>query len=176
MKTITLVTLLFIALVGRASGQYEVRKSPDGYSVVSKVRGRTFTVDVPGRDLIPYGADSADHPYLMVDGRFLQVLSVPVADFHGTASGSDEAVLKQQMQYESDFWHAAAVQPQARKLASGRTGLVWSLTVQGKHQIFCTVRSGSYVVILGSAVEGGHSVSELQSWLMRIAASFHATS
>jgi hypothetical protein len=176
MKTTTLVTLLFVALVSHAHAQYEVRKSTDGYSVVSKVRGRTFTVDVPGKELTPYGADSTDHPYLMVDGRFLQVLSVPVAEFHGIASGSDEAVLKQQMQYESGYWHAPAVQPQVHKLASGRTALIWSLTVQSKHQIFCTVRSGSYVVVLGSAVEGGHSASELQSWLMRIASSLHATS
>lgn len=176
MRITRLVVLLLIALVSRASAQYEVRKSANGYDVVSKVPGRAFTVNVPGKDLTPYGADSADHPYLMVDGRFLQVLSVPLAEFHGTASASDEAVLRQQMHYESDYWHAPADQPRVRKPAPGRTALVWSLTVQGKHQIFCTIRNGNYVVILGSAVEGGHTIAELQRWLIRIASSLHASS
>ena len=153
-----------------------MRKSADGFSVISKVRGRTFTVDVPGKNLTPYGADSADHPYLMVDGRFLQVLSVPLSEFHASASAGDEAVLKQQMQYETTYWHADAVQPQVRKLPSGRTVMLWSITAQGKRQIFCTIRSGSYAVVLGSAVEGGHSIGELQRWLMRIAGSLNATS
>ena len=176
MKTTKLITLLVITITTHAFAQYEVRKSADGFSVISKVRGRTYTVDVPGKDIKTYGADSANHPYLMVDGRFLQVLSVPLAEFHASASASDEAALKQQMQYEATYWHAAAVQPNIRKLASGRTVLLWSITAQGKRQIFCTTRSGSYVFVLGSAVEGGHTIGELQTWLMRIAGSLHATS
>jgi hypothetical protein len=175
MKTITFIAVLLNAFVSHAFAQYEVRKSADGYTVVSKVRGRTFTLDVPGQELTPYGADSTDHPYLMVDGRFLQVLSVPIAEFHGTASGTDEAVLKQQMQYETTYWHADALHPEVRKLPSGRIVMLWSVAAQ-KRQVFCTIRSGSYVVVLGSAVEGGHKVDELQSWLMRIASSLHATS
>ncbi|HEY2800403.1 MAG TPA: hypothetical protein VGI85_07405 [Chthoniobacterales bacterium] len=176
MKIAQLIALLFLAVVTPAIAQYEVRTSSDGFAVVSKVRGRTYTVDVPGKGIKTYGANSADHPYLMVDGRFLQVLSVPLAEFHASASASDEAVLKQQMKYESSFWHVAAVQPQIRKLPSGRIVLLWSLNAQGKRQIFCTTRFGSYVVVLGSAVEGDHSIKELQSWLMRIAGSLHAIS
>ena len=54
--------------------------------------------------------------------------------------------------------------------------LLWSITARGKRQIFCTTRSGSYVVVLGFAVEGGHDIGELQSWLIRIAGSLHAIS
>ena len=176
LKTTPLITILLLTITTHAFAQYEVRKSTDGFSVISKVRGRTYTVNVPGKDIKTYGADSADHPYLMVDGRFLQVLSVPLAEFHGSASAGDEAALKQQMQYETTYWHADAVQPKIRKLPSGRTILLWSMTAQGKRQVFCTIRSGSYVVVLGSAVEGGHSIGELQEWLMRIAGSLHASS
>jgi hypothetical protein len=178
MKTTRVIALLLFTLVSHAFAQYEVLKSADGFTVVSNVSGRTFTVDVPGKNLTPYGADSADHPYLMVDGRFLQVLSVPLAEFHASASVADEAALRKQMEYEAGFWKVplSAVQSQLRKLPSGRAVFLWSLSVQGKRQIFCTVRSGGYVVVLGSAVEGGHAASELQSWLMRIAQSLHATS
>jgi hypothetical protein len=176
MKTARSIILLFLAIAPPALAQYEVRKSADGFAVISKVRGRTFTVDVPGKEIKTYGADSADHPYLMVDGRFLQVMSVPLAEFHANASANDETVLKQQMQYEATYWHASAGQPKIRKLPSGRTALLWSITAQGKRQIFCTIRSGNYVVVLGSAVEGGRSVGELESWLIQIAGSLHATS
>lgn len=178
MKTTPLLMLLLFAITSHVFAQYEVRKSADGFSVISKVRGRTYSVDVPGKDIKTYGADSADHPYLMVDGRFLQVLSVPLAEFNGSAAASDETVLRQQMQYETTFWHAEAVPPKIRKLPSGRTVLLWSMTAQGKRkrQIFCTTRSGGYVVVLGSAVERGQSIDELQSWLMRIAGSLHPTS
>ena len=175
MKITRLITILLLTITMHAFAQYEVRKSADGFSVISKVRGRTFTVDVPGKNLTPYGADSADHPYLMVDGRFLQVLSVPISEFHASISAGDEAVLKQQMQYETTYWHADAVRPQVRKLPSGRTVMLWSVAAQ-KRQVFCTIRSGSYVVVLGSAVEGGHTVGELQRWLMQIASSLRATS
>jgi hypothetical protein len=176
MKINRLITLLFLTITTPVFAQYEVRKSADGFSVISKVRGRTYSVDVPGKDIKTFGADSADHPYLMVDGRFLQVLSVPLAEFHASASADDETVLRQQMQYETSYWHAQGTKPQVRKLPSGRIVLLWQLTGHGKTQLFCTIRSGSYVVVVGSAANDGHSIGELQSWLMRIAGSLHATS
>src|SRR2546423_1204535 len=54
MKTSPLITILLLTITKHAFAQYEVRTSADGFSVISKVRGRTFSVDVPGKDIKTY--------------------------------------------------------------------------------------------------------------------------
>jgi ABC-type taurine transport system ATPase subunit len=41
-------------------------------------------------------------------------------------------------------------------------------------QVFLTLRSGSYVVVIGSSVQRGQTKSSIESLLARIAASFRA--
>jgi hypothetical protein len=176
----TLIALLFLACTSPLLAQYEVRKSADGILLVSQVKGRTHTLDIPGESIVPYGAQQADHPYLTADGVFLQVLSVPLTEFKADASAGDEAVLKQQMQYEASYYKVppAQIDSHSRKVA-GRTALVWSfmptLGPRPVRQVFLTLRAGSYVVVIGSSVERGQSKSSIESLLARIAASFHAT-
>lgn len=54
--------------------QYEIRKDANGFFVVSKVPGRTFSVNVPGKQLTPYGAKTDSHPYLVIDGDSVPLL------------------------------------------------------------------------------------------------------
>ena len=61
MKTTLFIMLLLHMFMKPVFAQYEVRKSADGFSIISKVRGRTYSVDVPGKDIKTYGANSADH-------------------------------------------------------------------------------------------------------------------
>jgi hypothetical protein len=178
--TRTLVAFVFLACASPLFAQYEMRKSADGILLVSQARGRTYTLDIPGKTIVPYGDQQADHPYLTVDGVFLQVLSVPLAEFKADANASDEAVLRQQMQYEATYYKVpvSQIESHTRKVA-GRTTLAWSfMPTVGPlpvRQVFLTFRSGSYVVVIGSSVERGQGKSSIESLLARIASSFHAT-
>src|SRR5947209_2280468 len=123
----TLVAFVLLLSATPIFAQYEIRKSSDGVLVISKVAGRTYSVDVPGNTIVPYGEKQADHPYLTADGTFLQILSVPVAEFNADATASDEAILNQQMQYEAGYWHIplSSIESHIRRVG-GRTALVWS--------------------------------------------------
>src|SRR6266540_6434405 len=99
-----ILALSFLVFASPLFAQYEIRKSTNSFLIVSKVPGRTFSVNVPGKQLTPYGAKTESHPYLVVDGVFFQVLSVPLAEFKGDAKASDARVLKQQMQYEANHY------------------------------------------------------------------------
>jgi hypothetical protein len=176
-KRILLVTAFFAA-VASAHAQYSLIKSADGVLVVSNVPGRKFSVDVPGSEIVPYGLKQADHPYLTADGRLLQIMSVPLAEFHADPKASDDVILRQQMEYETNYTRVplSAVKAQPRKLANGRAALLWSFApgTQIKRQVNLTFRSGRYVVALVSAVEDTHSAPEIERFLTRIANSFHA--
>jgi len=175
-----ILALLFLIFASPLFAQYEILKSANGFLVVSKVPGRTFTLNVPGNKLTPYGAKTESHPYLVVDGVFLQVLSVPLAEFKANAKASDETVLRQQVQYEASYYKVplSQVESHTRK-AGGRAVLVWSyvptFSPRPVRQVFVTLRAGSYVVVVGSAVQPGKTRSSIEALLTRIVASFHAT-
>ena len=172
--------LLFLASATPILAQYEMRKSSDGVLIVSNVFGRTYTLDVPGRTIVPYGKNEADHPYLNIDGTFLQILSVPLVQFDADASAGDEAVLRQQMKYEANNYDVplASIDSHTREVG-GRTALIWSfLPTSGPHpvrQIFHTFRAGGYVVVIGSSIDREQDKSSVESLLARIAGSFHST-
>jgi len=175
-----LIAVIFLGFTTPLLAQYEIRKSGDGFLVVSKLPGRRFTLDVPGKQVTPYGAKTESHPYLVIDGVFLQVLSVPLAEFEGDAKASDERVLKQQMQYEANHYKVplSQIESHTRK-AGGRTALIWSyvptFSPRPVRQIFLTLRAGTYVVVIGSAVQPGQTKSSIEALLTRIGASFRAT-
>ena len=168
-------SLVFFALSSPLLAQYDLRKTPDGFALVSQVKGRKYIVDIPGKAVVPYGVHEASHPHLMVDGVYLQMLSVPLAEFKADAAASDEAVLRQQMQYEAKFQKVplSSLQARTRKLASGRPALLWSFkhSAAPSRQVFLTTRAGNYVVVLGSAVQGGQSEPQIERFLTRIAGS-----
>jgi hypothetical protein len=174
------IALILLASTTPLLAQYEFRKSADGLFMVSNVPGRRFTLDVPGKQVTPYGAKTQSHPFLSVDGVFLQILSVPLAEFNGDSRAGDETVLRQQMHYEANYWKVplSQIDSHTRKVG-GRTTLLWSYTPgfgpRRVQQIFLTLRSGDYVVVLGSAVQPRQKKTSIESLLRRVAASFHAT-
>ena len=179
--TRVLVTLILLSIASPLFAQYEVRKSADGVLLASQVSGRKYTLNIPGKSIMPYGAQQADHPYFTVDGIFLQVLSVPLAEFHTDGTAGDEAVLRQQMQYEGGYYKVPPQQIDSHtRRVGGRTALVWSFMPtfgpRPVRQVDLTFRSGSYIVVLGSSVERGQSKSQIESFLARVASSFHSAS
>jgi hypothetical protein len=174
-----LISLWLVFSASPLFGQYEIIKSDEGYLVVSKVPGRKFTLDVPGKHLTPYGSEHESHPYLNIDGVFLQVLSVSLEEIKADPKWSDEAILKKQMKYEADYYKVplSEVDSKPLKLPGGGTALLWSfapkLTPNPKTQIFLTLHSGGYDVIIGSAIEGSTTRSVIEPLLIKTAASFH---
>ena len=177
MKSVFLLVALFIT-VASAPAQYSLIKSEDGVLVVSEVPGRKFSLDIPGSQIVPYGLKQAEHPYLTADGRLLQIMSVPLAEFRADPKAPDDVILRKQMEYETNFTRvpSSAVRAQSRKLAAGRTALLWSFApgTQIKRQVNLTFRSGSYVVALVGAVDDTHSAADIERFLTLIANSFHA--
>ncbi len=173
-----LSVIVFFAGMACAHAQYTLIKSADGVLVVSQVPGRKYSVDVPGSKIVPYGLKQAAHPFLTADNRLLQIMSVPLAEFHADPKASDEVILRQQMEYETNYTGvpASAVKAQTRKLAGGRTALLWSFAprTQIKRQVNLTFRSGNYVVALVGAIDDTHSFADIEQFLTRIANSFHA--
>jgi hypothetical protein len=176
MKPLVPLIALFVT-VASVRAQYSLIKSEDGVLVVSDVPGRKFSVDVPGSEIVPYGLKQADHPFLTVDKRFLQIMSVPLAEFHADAKTGDEAILRNQMEYETNFTRVprSAVRVQWRKLANRRTALLWTFAPGGriKRQVNLTFRPGNYVTVLVSAVDDAHNEADIERFLARIANSFH---
>jgi len=177
MKRLLFIITLFSG-VACAHAQYTLIKSADGVLVVSNVPGRKFSVDVPGWKIVPYGLKQADHPFLTADNRLLQIMSVPLAEFHADPKASDDVILRQQMQYETNYTGvpSRAVTAQPRQLAGGRAALLWSFAprTQIKRQVNLTFRSGSYIVALVGAVDETQSPADIERFLTRIANSFHA--
>ena len=143
-----------------------------------KFRERKYSVDVPGSKIVPYGLKQAAHPFLAADNRLLQIMSVPLAEFHADPKASDEAILRQQMKYETNYTGVpvSAMKAQTQKLVDGRTALLWSFDpgTEIKRQVNLTFRSGNYVVVLVGAVDNTHSFADIERFLTRIANSFHA--
>ena len=171
-----ILVLLFLASSSSLFAQYELRKTADGVSLESQLKGRRYIVNIPAKTVVPYGVQQASHPHLMVDGVYLQMLSVPLAEFKGDAAASDEAVLRQQMQYEANFQKVplSSIRARTRKLPKGRVALVWSFkpAAAPTRQVFLTIRAGNYVVVLGSAVQPSQSEPQIERFLARIADSF----
>lgn len=158
----------------------------------SKKKERSFTIEIRGeKDVAPVGAGSAPHPYFMVDGRFLQVLSVALEEFKGVATASDETLLKQHLKYEAEFHKlpmevfrdadslklpVAASRGEKGKATAGRPALSWSFTVPSsdKKQVFLTFREKGYVVVLGSAVEAPDTKAAVEEFLRQTAVTFRA--
>ena len=181
--------LLLVALSATsARGQYAAFKSADGVLLISQRPGRYFSIDLPGAKIIPVGQKEATHPSFIIcdrpndrvqEGRFVQVMPVPLAEFKGQPQESDETLLRRQAQYETTYWHPRDSDLRLTKLENGRTALLWQLTLArklraGSIQLFLSFREPDYVLVLSSNVPNERKIRPTEAYLRRLAASFHA--
>lgn len=189
MKTLLLVLLGALGALGSATpslGQYAAFKSDDGILLISQRPGQYFSVDLPGAKIVPVGQKQATHPSFMVfdsakakpeEGRFIQVMPVPLAEFKANPSQTDEAILRRQAEYEIQYWHPSRSDLRPTKLAQGRVGLVWrlSLAQKKKEQLFLSFRPGNYVLVLSSNLPNDREAKAVENYLRRVAGSFRAS-
>ena len=135
------------------------------------------------------GASQAPHPYFLIydratmkreEGRLVQVMPVPLAEFKGTASANDETLLRQQADYEIQFWHPRHSSSRLTSLTNGRAALLWSLTIAkklpaGNEQLYLSLRQNDYVLVLSSNLPPGRDRKQMENYLLRVGASFRAS-
>jgi hypothetical protein len=112
-------------------------------------------------------------------GRFVQGMPVPLAEFKGQPSESDEALLRKQASYEINYWRPRDSDVRLTKLENGRTALLWRLTLAkkvraGSRQTFLSLREKNYVLVLSSNVPNDRKIEPIQAYLRRVATSFHS--
>src|SRR5438105_8777954 len=165
------LALISFVLCGAAPtfAQYTAFKSADGVLLISNRPGQYFSVDLPAAKIIPVGASQAPHPYFLIydratmkreEGRLVQVMPVPLAEFKGTASANDETLLRQQADYEIQYWHPRHSSSRLTSLTNGRAALLWSLTIAkklpaGNEQLYLSLRQNDYVLVLSSNLPPG---------------------
>ena len=178
MKIFALAILLALQLQGRQFGDYLLTAVPHGLTIASVVRNREFLLGVNGDDIRVLNETSPGRLALTVDKKFLQIFSVPLTEFNGTAANSDLAVVRHYMESKIKSYHlpTGAVRAEASKLKNKRNVLVWSfephLTPQVKQQVFLAWRYQNYIVVLGSAVAPDQDADQIKPWLIKVAESF----
>ena len=191
-KILSFVILFAIAgLTGAAeSVDYRAYKSADGVLIVSERARQLFSINVPGHKIHLIGpnelyvlgnADAvAHHPYMMVDGRLVQIMPVPIAEFKGNATAQDELILRQQAEYELSAQGSIESNIKSILLPSRRKALLYSCRVRdtgpgSENQLFITLRENDYVLVLNSNVPKGEADEKVKSFLIRVASSFRAS-
>jgi len=180
--------IAFLCAATSARAQYAAFKSADGILLISQHRNRYFSVDLPGAKIIPVGQQEMSHPAFIIcdlpnddpkQGRFVQVMPVPLAEFKGQPSESDEALLRKQAGYEINYWRPRESDVRLTKLENGRTALLWRLTLAkkvraGSRQTFLSLREKNYVLVVSSNVPNDREIEPIQAYLRRVATSFHS--
>jgi hypothetical protein len=181
------LVLLFAGLIP-ARAQYAAFKSADGILLISQRPSQYFSIDLPGSKIMPVGQKSMSHPSFIIcdspddqprNGRFVQVMPVPLSEFKGRPNESDQTLLSRQADYEIGYWHPRDSQRRLTTLANGRTALIWKLTLAkkirtGSMQLFLSFRQQDYVVVLSSNVPDDRDPKSIESYLRRVALSFRA--
>jgi hypothetical protein len=180
MKNLLFLLLVLLLFTTPCHAQYHVIQGKPGTLILlSKNKEWPFSLEVHGeKDVQPIGADKAPHPYFMADGRFLQVVSVALSQFNANPKADDETLLKQQLQYESDYHKLPpnSVKSEIKKLPSGRSVLVWSFVPKQapKEQVFVSLREKNYIIMLGSAVDENDTKAAVDKFLLQTASTFLA--
>ncbi len=178
MKTFALAILLAVHLQGRQFGDYVLTTVPHGLGIASLVRNREFLLGVNGDDIKVLQETSPGRLALTVDKKFLQIFSVPLTEFNGTAAKHDLDVVRQYMESKIRSYQVpmSAVHVEAFKLKSKRNVLIWTfeprLTPQVKQQLFLGWRYQNYIVVLGSAAAPDQNADQIKSWLIKVAETF----
>jgi len=189
---VKLILSLFLLTASSASSwaQYTAYKSADGVLVVCDKPGHYFSLLIPGHSVhlvrrnevyVLGKPEEVAHPYFMVGSRFVQLMPLPIAEFNGDVAANDEAILRQQAQYELNAQHPILSSIKLIPLPNGRTALFYFFRVRksgpaSENQLFVTWRERNYVVLIGSNVPKGDSDTSVQSFLLRIASSFRGSS
>lgn len=138
-------------------------KSASGYLLVWNQPNNYYILEIKGKDV---RQTSTERKFFSVDGMFLQIVEASVADVLPSAKRAeldDKAILNAHRDWEAKFMEDAykaklQVESTWRKLSNGKDALLWQASVPESaksnvsKQVYLTVVTGDYVLVLGSAV------------------------
>src|SRR5438552_13024845 len=164
--------LLFAGLFG-AVGQAQTSevssmKTLHGYILIWNKPNNYFTIEITGKDIKP--GDTAFVSF-DVDGRFLQIQSLPNSNFLGQTKvdrGDGWAILAAHRDWESAYIEQNLKQKlkfesSKIKLADGKPGLMWSYEMPPgfggsvQKQLYLTTLNGENVILLNSVISNDGS-------------------
>jgi hypothetical protein len=148
-------------------------KSADGYVLVWNGPDLHFTLAIKGKDIKPL--PDSERVFFQVDGMVFQVQLAQISQFAPNAKETkldNKAILAAHRDWETKYLEDTLgfklkVQSSNASLESGGDALLWqydmpeAMKVEAKKQVYLTVVSGDYVLVLNSVVTA--TVSEAQA-------------
>ena len=153
-------------------------KTIDGYLLVWNRPDLHFTVLIKGKDVKPL--NDSEHVFFNVDGMVFQIQLASVSEFAPDAKEKkldDKAILAAHRDWESKFIEGLLssklkVQSLNTKLSNGGEASLWQfdmpegMNVEARKQLYLSVVSGDYVVLLNSAVTAAISEETARKFLL----------
>ena len=153
-------------------------KTIDGYLLVWNRPDLHFTVLIKGKDVKPL--NDSEHVFFNVDGMVFQIQLASVSEFAPDAKEKkldDKAILAAHRDWESKFIEGLLssklkVQSLNTKLSNGGEASLWQfdmpegMNVEARKQLYLSVVSGDYVVLLNSVVTTAISEETARKFLL----------
>jgi len=153
-------------------------KTIDGYLLVWNRPDLHFTVLIKGKDVKPL--NDSEHVFFNVDGMVFQIQLASVSEFAPDAKEKkldDKAILAAHRDWESKFIEGLLssklkVQSLNTKLSNGGEASLWQfdmpegMNVEARKQLYLSVVSGDYVVLLNSVVTAAISEETARKFLL----------
>ena len=189
--TVCAVVLAFSLNASGAEGQEEgpaAIRTTDGYLFVWNRPGLHFSVSIKGKDVKPL--NDTEHIFFDVDGKVFQIQSLPVSNFLSDQERKgldDKSILAAHRDWESRFVEGIlgkklTVQSSSETLANGSDILIWQfdmpqgLSDDAKKQLYLTLVSKDYVLLLNSVATATISESVARKFLLDTVATLKISS
>jgi hypothetical protein len=175
--------LLFpVATKGRSPQQEDERaavKTADGFLIIWNRPDLSFTISIKGKEVKPL--DAGEHIFFTVDGKVLQIQSLPISNFAPDARKdklSDDAILNAHRDWERAFIESEllhqpiSVKSSAEKLPNGMQAMIWQYDLpkdvansDARTQMYVTVVAKDYLILMNGVVNSDFSEAQVRSFL-----------
>lgn len=153
-------------------------KTDEGVLFVWNVRGLYFTLSIKGKEIKPL--NDPEHIFFSVDGMIFQIQLALIRDFAPDAKEKkldDKSILAAHRDWEAKFIEGLLgsklrVQTFNAKLSSGSEASMWQfdmpegMNAEAKKQVYLTVVSKDYVLLLNSVATATISDDEGRKFLL----------
>lgn len=176
--------LLWASTVTATAAQQESESSKQavytgsGWLIVWNQPGIHFTLELNGKDVRPMDSQSTGSIAFNANGVVVQVQSVAISDFLDNADNrksGDQSILEAHQSWEVQYIEKTVGEKvnftsAPQRLDNGTQALLWathpSKTGLFQEQMYLTVISGSYVVILSGIVDENATEKSVQEVLL----------
>jgi hypothetical protein len=157
-------------------------KTADGYLLAWNRPDIHFTILIKGKDVKPL--NDTENVFFQVDGMVFQIQLASISEFAPDAKEKkldDKTILAAHRDWESKyaeetFGSKLKVESTSTKLSNGAEALLWqydmpeTMKVEAKKQVYLTLVSGDYVIVLNSVVTPKVSEEQARKLLQDIVA------